>query len=96
MAKQKTGIPEKQVAQKTIPAGTAAPFVFTRQNFMVLFAGMFLLAIGFLLMRGGSQLPTEWDTNVVYGFTRITLSTAFVLLGFAVIMVSIFWKSKKS
>ncbi|MBX7107184.1 MAG: DUF3098 domain-containing protein [Chitinophagales bacterium] len=96
MAKQKSGITEKQVAQKPMPVSQAAPFVFTRQNFIVLFAGLMLLAFGFILMRGGSQPPTEWDTNVVYGFTRITLSTTFVLIGFAVITVSIFWKSKKS
>ncbi|MEP7127375.1 MAG: DUF3098 domain-containing protein, partial [Chitinophagales bacterium] len=87
---------EKQPTQKVIAPNPVAPFVFNRQNFLVMGAGLLLLAFGFFLMRGGSQLPTEWDPNVVYGFTRITLSTTFVLIGFGVVMASIFWKSKKS
>ncbi|HUM48014.1 MAG TPA: DUF3098 domain-containing protein [Chitinophagales bacterium] len=94
MAKQKTGVAEKQVTQKVTTPTPPAAFVFTRQNFLVMGAGMLILAFGFLLMTGGSQKPTEWDPNVVYGFTRITLSTIFVLIGFGVVMVSIFWKSR--
>lgn len=96
MAKKKVATQEKQPTQKiTIPI-PMANFVFSRQNYLVLGAGLVILAFGFLLMTGGSQSPDQWDVKVVYGFTRITLSTTFVLIGFGVIMASIFWKSKKA
>lgn len=97
MAKQKITTLEKPSQQKTtIVAASSKPFLFSRENYLILFAGLGLLAIGFLLMSGGHQPPTQFDPNVVYGFTTITLSTIVVLLGFAVVMVSIFWKGRKS
>ncbi len=96
MAKQKTSTVEKQGTQKQIPVTPEQSFIFTRGNYLVMGAGMLLLAIGFMLMMGGAQKPTEWDPEVIYGFTRITLSTMFVLLGFGVVLLSIFWKPRKS
>lgn len=93
MAKQKNVSTERPTVQKAA-ASPAQPFLFSRQNYLVLGAGLLLVAFGFLLMMGGSQPPTEWDPNVIYGFRRITLSTIFVLLGFGVVMLSIFWKTK--
>lgn len=94
MAKQKSTPTEKQQNQKS-PGTPAQPFIFNRSNYLVMGAGMLLLAIGFLMMTGGSQAPTEWDPEVIYGFRRITLSTMFVLLGFGVVLLSIFWNPKK-
>ncbi|MBK6484236.1 MAG: DUF3098 domain-containing protein [Chitinophagales bacterium] len=96
MAKQKTTTVEKQGTLKQTPTTPSQPFIFTRGNYLVMGAGMLLLAIGFILMMGGAQKPTEWDPAVIYGFTRITLSTMFVLLGFGVVLLSIFWKPGKS
>ena len=59
---------------------------------MVLFAGLALLAVGFLLMTGGSQPPDQFDTSVVYSFRRTTLSTIVVTVGFIVVLYSIFIK----
>ena len=61
---------------------------------MIMGAGILLLALGFMLMTGGSQSPDQFDPEVVYSFRRVTLSTIVVMLGFAVVLVSIFWKKK--
>ena len=61
---------------------------------MIMAAGILLLALGFILMTGGSQSPDQFDPEVVYSFRRVTLSTIVVMLGFAVVLVSIFWKKK--
>ena len=98
MAKQKTKAETKQSQPKT-QAEQLKPgqyILFSRENYLILFAGLALLGIGFLLMSGGQQPPDQFDPNVIYSFRRITLSTIFVLVGFGVIMVSIFWKRKNA
>ncbi len=97
MAKQVVKTPEKQVRKQVIsaPRVTAprvTPFLFGRRNFMVLFIGLSILALGFLMMAGGSQSPNQFDESVVYSFRRITLSTLFVVAGFIVVLYSIFLK----
>lgn len=96
MNKQKTRIEVKQPPQKTTTGGNfkTPPFLFSRENYLILGAGLVLMAIGFLLMSGGQQRPDQWDPNVIYSFRRITLSTIVVLLGFCVVFYSIFRKPK--
>ena len=93
MAKQPAKTSEKQV-KKTAPVSPAATrqFIFDRRNFMFLLIGLAVVTIGFLLMIGGAQPPTQFDPNVVYSFRRTTLSTIFVTLGFLVVLYSIFAK----
>ena len=63
---------------------------------MILLGGIGLMVIGYFLMSGGSQPADQFDPKVIYGFTRITVSTVFVVAGFVVALFSIFAKSKKS
>jgi hypothetical protein len=98
MAKQKSTVLEKSPQQKqVVPSPKQVhPFLFTRENYLIMGAGLALLAIGFLLMTGGQQPPDQFDPDVVYSFRRITLSTIVVILGFAVVGFSIFWKKKNN
>jgi hypothetical protein len=93
MAKQPAKKPAQSVKKTTsVPSASTPLFLFGRKNFMILFAGLALLAVGFLLMTGGSQPPNQFDPDVVYSFRRTTLSTIFVVIGFLVILYSIFQK----
>ena len=93
MAKQPAKGNEKQVKKTPAATQNAGPqFLFGKRNYMFLFLGIAILAIGFLLMTGGSQPPNQFDPNVVYSFRRTTLSTIFVTLGFLVVLYSIFVK----
>jgi uncharacterized membrane protein len=94
MAKQKFITPDKPQNKRIKDLPPPPPFLFRRENYMVLGAGLVLLALGFLLMTGCHQPPNQFDPNIVYGFTTITLSTIITLLGFAVVLLSIFWKRK--
>jgi hypothetical protein len=97
MAKQKTKAESKQIQQKVASnVKQTQPFLFSRENYLILGLGLALIAIGFLLMTGGQQPPNQFDPNVIYSFRRTTLSTIFVLLGFGVVMASIFWKRKNT
>jgi hypothetical protein len=93
MAKQPEKSNEKQVKKFVfIPPKPTTLFIFGKRNYMFLFIGLGILAIGFLLMTGGSQPPTQFDPNVVYSFRRTTLSTIFVTIGLLVVLYSIFVK----
>lgn len=87
---QKTATPSKQTATKK-----PVDFLFGKNNYIMLGIGLVLLIFGFMLMSGGKQKPTEWNENEIYSFRRITLSTMFVLSGFAVIVVAILKKPKE-
>ena len=96
MAKQQVKNSDKQVKRPPAPAHQVQPFLFEKKNYLFLLLGLGVMAIGFLLMLGGSQPPTQFDTNVVYSFRRTTLSTSFVTIGFIVVLYSIFVKSTVS
>lgn len=83
MAKEKK---EKEVKQP------AHEFIWSKKNLWWLFGGLALIAIGFLLMIGGSQPADQFDPKVIYDFKNITVSTLIVLSGFVVAGYSIFRK----
>ncbi len=74
----------------------AAPhFLFDKQNYMWMIAGVLLIFIGFMLMSGGkSQNPHEFHYDEIYSFRRITLAPIVLLLGFAVEVYAIMRKPK--
>ena len=92
MAKQTAGAPKPQ---KKAEVRTEL-FLFSKENYLILFAGIVIVTIGFLLMTGGHQSPDQWKPEEIYSFRRISLSTLFVIGGFVVILFSIFIRKKKS
>lgn len=60
-------------------------FVFGKINYQLMIASVVVIAIGFILMIGSTD---------IYSFTKITLSPIVVVAGFALGVVSIFKKSK--
>ncbi|MFD1094814.1 DUF3098 domain-containing protein [Salegentibacter chungangensis] len=59
-------------------------FVFGRKNYKVMFIGLGVIALGFILMAGGgSEDPNVFNPDI-YSFRRIRLAPALVLLGFAI------------
>lgn len=65
-------------------------FLFDRTNFYLMFAGLALLLLGFILMAGGkSPDPHVFNASEVYSFRRITLAPILILTGFVVEIVAI-------
>lgn len=65
-------------------------FLFDRVNFYLMFAGMALLLLGFILMAGGkSPDPHVFNESEIYSFRRITLAPILILAGFVVEIVAI-------
>jgi hypothetical protein len=69
--------------------------LFTKENYMLMIAGLIVLALGFFLMAGGkSQDPKVFDPNEVYSSTRITVAPILIILGFVIEIVAIMKKPK--
>jgi len=85
--KLKSEIPSKQVPVQQV--------LFNKENYILMLAGLALLAIGFILMAGGKSTdPKVFDPKVVYSTTRITVAPILIILGFVIEVVAIMKKPK--
>ncbi len=70
-------------------------FLFHRENYIILFIGLAVLIIGYMLMSGGSQMPDKWNPDEIYSFRRTTLAPIVVMIGYLVVLYSILHKPRK-
>ena len=62
-------------------------FAFGKKNFLIMFVGIVVLALGFIIMTMDKE-------QYGIGFMGITLGPIVVLAGFAIEFVAIFYKDK--
>ncbi len=68
-------------------------FAFGKKNYTLMFIGLGLLFLGYILMiGGGSDNPNEFSYDI-FNFQRLTLAPILVLAGFAVEIFAIMIKS---
>ena len=84
--KTKAKTPEAADEQKVMPFG--------KQNYIIVLIGIALIAVGFILMIGGSSTDPDVFNEQMFNFQRLTLAPILVLAGFVVEIVAIFWKRK--
>lgn len=70
-------------------------FLFDTINYKILWVGLAVIALGFLLMSGGGSEDPAVFNEVVFSFRRIRLAPAMVLLGFGITIYSILKNPKK-
>ena len=63
-------------------------FAFSKKNYLIMIAGLVVLALGFLIMASDSE-------SYGFGFLGLTLGPIVVMLGFLIQFVAIFHKAKK-
>ena len=78
---------ENTEGQKSMPFG--------KQNYIIVLIGIALIALGFILMRGGGSTDPNVFNEKMFDFQHITLAPILVLVGFVVEIVAIFWRGKK-
>ena len=67
------------------------PLIFGKQNYIYMAAGALLIALGLILMSGGSMPDANtWDTDIIYGFRRTVLAPILIVAGLVVEIVAIF------
>ena len=67
-------------------------FAFGKRNYMFMFIGIAIIALGFLLMSGGGSDDPNVFNEEIYNFRRIRLAPALVIIGFAVEVYAILTK----
>ncbi|NHM02339.1 DUF3098 domain-containing protein [Flavobacterium difficile] len=70
-------------------------FLFGAKNYKILILGLAVIALGFILMSGGSNENPNVFNEEVFNFRRIRLAPTVVLIGFGIAVYSILVKSKK-
>jgi Protein of unknown function (DUF3098) len=69
--------------------------LFDKQNYLWMIIGGVVIAIGLFLMSGGkNENPAQFDTNLVYSSTRITVAPILIVLGLIIEIYAIFKTSK--
>ena len=69
------------------------PVIFKKNNYLLMIGGIVLMALGFLLMSGGSMpSPDVWDESLIYSPRRTLLAPFIILAGLALEIVAIFKK----
>lgn len=67
-----------------------------KENYILIIVGIIVIVIGFILMSGGKYTdPAVFNEAELYSARRITLAPIVVLLGFAIEIFAIFYRSKK-
>jgi hypothetical protein len=69
-------------------------FIFKKKNFIFMFIGFGLIALGFLLMSGGGSDDPNVFNPEIFNFQRISLAPMLVLLGFGVEIYAILLTDK--
>lgn len=70
-------------------------FLFNKTNYIILLAGIFIIALGFILMAGGKSYDPNIFNEEVFSFRRIRLAPTVIFIGFGVCVYSIFYTPKK-
>ena len=69
-------------------------WAFGRENYVIMFVGLALLALGFLLMTGGGSDETRQFSTAIFDFRRLTLAPILVLAGYAIELYAIMKRPK--
>ncbi len=92
MAKKE--ITKKNFSEEDAKQNKTDEMPFGKINYILVLVGIAFLAIGFMLMTGGSSDDPNVFNEDMFNFRRITLAPILCLIGFVVELVAIMKKSK--
>ncbi len=85
----------KTTAASTTVKQKARLPLFEKDNYTWMIIGAVVVALGMLLMSGGKNPdPNQFDTKLVYSFTRITIAPILILAGLMIEIYAIFKRPK--
>jgi len=76
------------------PESTKKEFLFSKRNYQIMAVGIIFIVLGFILMAGGGSDDPEVFNEAIYNFQRIRLAPTLILIGFAIEVYAILYKSK--
>ncbi len=71
-----------------------SPFVFNRENYILVIAGLIALTAGFLLLIGGGSDNPKVFNFALFDFQRLTLAPILILIGYIIEMFAILRRPK--
>ncbi|MDZ4846540.1 MAG: DUF3098 domain-containing protein [Chitinophagales bacterium] len=75
--------------------GNPPAFVFGKINYILMLAGMAVIACGYVLMIGGHpENPAEFNSKELYSATRITIAPIVIIIGLIIEVFAIMVKAK--
>ena len=83
------------VKKQTATTSNQSPMqpLFGKGNYLWMGIGAAVIALGMFLMSGGKNPVDQFDYNMVYSKTRITVAPILIILGFVIEVYAIFKKS---
>ena len=70
-------------------------FLFTRNNYILMAAGVVVILLGFLLMSGGNDPDLTQFNGAIFSRRRIFWAPLIVILGFVIEIIAIFYSPRK-
>jgi len=79
------------VSKRNQRAEASEPLVFGWANYRIMLVGVVVIALGMILMMGGSMpSPDVWDESLIYSFRRTVLAPFLIVVGFLIEVYAIF------
>lgn len=92
---KKVASPAQQEKVNLKEFSKTAPIAFSKVNYRLLFLGLGINILGYILMIGGAaEELDQFDAGALFSHTRITLAPLLIVAGFVVIAYSIMRKPK--
>ena len=85
-SKNTSSIPEKD---------GAFHFAFGRVNYMLMAAGLVILALGYILLSGGGSDDPNVFNPAMFDSRRLVVAPILIVVGFIVEILAIMYKGKK-
>jgi NADH:ubiquinone oxidoreductase subunit K len=71
-------------------------FIFGRKNYIIMFIGLAVIALGYILMiGGGSEDPNVFNPEI-FAPRRIVVAPTLILIGFAIEAYAIMYREKSA
>lgn len=67
-------------------------FIFSRTNYLLMAAGIFIMVIGYILMSGGGSDDPQVFNPEIFAHRRITWAPLLVVLGLVTEVVAIMYR----
>lgn len=84
---------KKNNSSEQKPKGT---FLFGKRNYQIMIIGITFIAVGFILMAGGSSPDVNHFNTDIFNYRRIRLAPTLVLIGLAIQIFAIFSNPNKT
>ena len=86
---------ENKPANQQEENGNRFQFAFGRINYILMIAGLVVLALGYILLSGGGSDDPNTFNPEMFDSRRLTVAPILIVLGFVVEIFAIMFKSRK-